>query len=125
MLEVADIFRAHGAAWRKANAGQARVWLSSREADLLPVAYFHVVFTLPAAIAKPRIILRYELTVHEWAAIKPFLPTKSRGVPLVNDGRVLNGIFWVLRSGAPWRNRVHYLYNRFVRWRRGASGAGL
>ena len=90
-LEVADIFRDHGAAWRSANAGHvsldqlkvmtaiercencahtviaynscrnrhcpkcqgaaAREWLAEREAELLPVPYFHVVFTLPAAIA--------------------------------------------------------------------------
>ena len=102
-LEVADIFRAHGAAWRRANAGHvslgqlkvmsaiescrtaalgghvarcekcshtliaynscrnrhcpkcqgaaAREWLAMREAELLPVPYYHVVFTLPAAIA--------------------------------------------------------------------------
>jgi hypothetical protein len=102
-LEVADIFRGHGAAWRKANAGHvslgqlkvmsaiescrtaalgghvarcekcahtqiaynscrnrhcpkcqgaaAREWLAAREAELLPVPYYHVVFTLPAAIA--------------------------------------------------------------------------
>jgi hypothetical protein len=101
-LEVADIFRGHGPAWRKANAdqvslGQLRVmsaiescrtaalgghvarcekcahtviaynscrnrhcpkcqgaaakqWLAEREADLLPVPYYHVVFTLPAPI---------------------------------------------------------------------------
>ena len=48
--------------------------------------------------------MRYELTDHEWAAIKPMLPNKPRGVPRVNDRRVLNGIFWVLRSGAPWRD---------------------
>ena len=48
--------------------------------------------------------MRYELTDYEWAAIKPFLPNKLRGVPRVNDRRVLNGIFWVLRSGAPWRD---------------------
>jgi transposase len=68
--------------------------------------------------------MRYELTDFEWAAIKPFLPNKPRGVPRVNDRRVLNGIFWVLRSGAPWRDLpVSYgprttCYNRFVRWRR-------
>ena len=102
-LEVADIFRGHGAAWRRANAGHlslgqlkvmsaieqcrtaalgghvaacercdhvqiaynscrnrhcpkcqasaAEAWLAARRADLLPVPYFHVVFTLPAAIA--------------------------------------------------------------------------
>lgn len=42
----------------------------------------------------------------------------------VNDRRVLNGIFWVLRSGAPWRDLFEMFgpyitcYNRFVRWRR-------
>ena len=48
---------------------------------------------------EPR-IMRYELTDHEWSAIKPMLPNKVRGVPRVNDRRVLNAIFWVLRSGA-------------------------
>ncbi len=102
-LEVADIFRDHGAAWRSANAGHvslgqlkvmsaiercrtaalgghvercqrcshtviaynscrnrhcpkcqgaaAREWLAEREAELLPVPYYHVVFSLPAQIA--------------------------------------------------------------------------
>jgi hypothetical protein len=102
-LEVADIFRAHGPAWRRARAGHlslgqlkvmsaiercrtaalgghvarcgdcghihvaynscrnrhcpkcqgaaARDWLAARQAELLPVAYYHVVFTLPAPIA--------------------------------------------------------------------------
>ena len=48
--------------------------------------------------------MRYELTDNEWTAIRPMLPNKPRGVPRVNDRRVLNGIFWVLRSGAPWRD---------------------
>ena len=46
-------------------------------------------------------IIRHKLTDFEWAAIRPFLPNKPRGVPRVNDRRVLNGIFWILRSGAP------------------------
>jgi len=68
--------------------------------------------------------MRYELTDPEWAAIRPMLPNKPRGVPRVNDRRVLNGIFWVLRSGAPWRDLPDSFgpyttcYNRFVRWRR-------
>jgi hypothetical protein len=45
--------------------------------------------------------MRYELTDYEWTAIKPMLPNKPRGVARVNDRRVLNGIFWVLWSGAP------------------------
>ena len=35
----------------KCQAGAAREWLEARAADLLPVAYFHVVFTLPAPVA--------------------------------------------------------------------------
>jgi hypothetical protein len=35
----------------KCQAAAARTWLEAREADLLPVGYFHVVFTLPAEIA--------------------------------------------------------------------------
>lgn len=68
--------------------------------------------------------MRYELTDNEWSAIKPMLPNKPRGVPRVNDRRALNGIFWVLRSGTPWRDLPvdfgPYMtcYNRFVRRRR-------
>ena len=40
-----------------------------------------------------RRIMRYELTDFEWTAIRPVLPNKSRGVPRVNDRRVLNGNF--------------------------------
>jgi hypothetical protein len=42
--------------------------------------------------------MRYELSDYEWTAIKPMLPNKPRGVRRVNDHRVLNGIFWVLRQ---------------------------
>jgi transposase len=64
--------------------------------------------------------MRYELTDYEWAAIRPMLPNKARGVRRVDDRRVLNGICWVLRSGAPWRDLpVCYdpcttCYDRFV-----------
>ena len=75
--------------------------------------------------------MRYELTDNEWSAIKPMLPNKPRGVPRVNDRRVLNGIFWVFRSGAPWRDLPDNFgpyttcYNRFVRWRRAGVWAKL
>jgi transposase len=68
--------------------------------------------------------MRYELTDFEWSAIRLMLPNKPHGVPRVDDRRVLNGIFWVLRSGAPWRDLPGSFgpyttcYNRFVRWRR-------
>ena len=47
---------------------------------------------------------RYDLTEFEWLVIAPFLPNKPRGVPSVDDRRVLNGIFLTLRSGSPWRD---------------------
>jgi transposase len=56
--------------------------------------------------------MRYELIDREWAAIRPMLPNN------------LVGIFWVLRSGVPWRylpkefGPYTTCYNRFVRWRR-------
>jgi len=68
--------------------------------------------------------MRYELSDCEWSVIKPMLPNKPRGIPRVDDRLVLNGIFWVLRSGAPWRDLPDIYgprttcYNRFVRWRR-------
>lgn len=43
---------------------------------------------------------RFDLTDFEWPMIQPLLPTKVRGVPPVDDRRVLNGNFWRLRS---WR----------------------
>jgi transposase len=67
---------------------------------------------------------RYDLTDFEWRVIAPLLPNKPRGVPRVDDRRVLNGIFWVLRSGAPWRDLPERYgprttcYNRFARWRK-------
>jgi transposase len=67
----------------------------------------------------------YELTDFEWGVIAPLLPNKPRGVPRVDDRRVLNGIFWVLRAGAPWRalprefgRYTTCCYNRFVRRRK-------
>ena len=68
--------------------------------------------------------MRYELSDCEWKVIRPMLPKKTRGIPRVDDRRILNGIFWVLRSGARWRDLPESYgphttcYNRFVRWRR-------
>jgi len=44
---------------------------------------------------------RYELSDFEWSVILPVLPNKTRGKPRVDDRRVLNCIFWVLRAGVP------------------------
>ena len=68
--------------------------------------------------------MRYELSDNAWRAIQVMPPNKPRGVARVDDRRVLNGIFWVLRSGAPWRDLPDVYgphttcYNRFVRWQR-------
>lgn len=65
---------------------------------------------------------RYELTDGEWSIIEPLLPNKPRGVARVDDRRVINGIFYVLRTGTPWRDLPSRygphttVYNRYNRW---------
>jgi transposase len=67
---------------------------------------------------------RYELTDFEWLIIEPLLPNKPRGVPRADDRRVLNGIYWRLRTGSRWADIPERYgpsttcYNRFVRWRK-------
>lgn len=68
------------------------------------------------------IMARFDLTDFEWGLIQPLLPNKPRGMARVDDRRVLNGIFWVLRTGSPWRDLPERygphttIYNRFNRW---------
>jgi len=65
---------------------------------------------------------RFDLTDFEWSLIAPLLPNKPRGVPRQDDRRVLNGIFYILRAGSPWRDLPERYgpyttaYNRFNRW---------
>ncbi|QGM44551.1 IS5 family transposase [Methylocystis heyeri] len=67
---------------------------------------------------------RYELSDFEWSIIAPLLPNKPRGVARADDRKVLNGIYWRLRTGSPWADiperygPATTCYNRFVRWRR-------
>lgn len=68
---------------------------------------------------------RFDLSEAEWAIIEPLLPGadgKRIGRPRQDDRRVLNAIFFVLRSGTPWRDLPERCgppttaYNRFNRW---------
>ena len=60
----------------------------------------------------------------QFARIQPLLPNKVRGVPRVDDRRVISGIIHVIRNGLRWRDAPSEygphktLYNRFVRWSR-------
>ena len=67
------------------------------------------------------------LTDDQFGRLQPLLPNKSRGVPRVDDCRVISGIIHVIRNGLRWRDAPAVygphktLYNRFVRW----SAAGV
>lgn len=59
----------------------------------------------------------------QWSRIAPLLPTDTRGMPRVDDRRVLSGIVHALQSGGRWGDCPEQvygpkktLYNRFVRW---------
>lgn len=62
------------------------------------------------------------LSDEQFTRLAPLLPTDTRGVPRVDDRRVISGIVQVLRSGARWVDASPVygprktLYNRFVRW---------
>ncbi len=62
------------------------------------------------------------LSDEQLARLQPLLPNKPRGVPRVDDRRVISGIIHVIRHGLMWRDAPSVygphktLYNRFVRW---------
>ncbi|SIO43285.1 transposase, IS5 family [Singulisphaera sp. GP187] len=71
---------------------------------------------------------RYELTDQQWARIEPLLPHRTHhgnlGHPFNDHRPILNGILWILHTGAPWRDLPERygpwetVYYRFNRWRR-------
>lgn len=67
---------------------------------------------------------RYELTDEQWNVIEPLLPRATTGRPLLAPRTMLNAMFWVLRSGAPWRDLPERfgpwetVYYHFNSWRR-------
>jgi len=65
------------------------------------------------------------MTNNEWERVKGLLPperTGKPGKPSSDNRTALNGILWVVRSGAPWRDLPERygswstLYDRFARW---------
>lgn len=66
--------------------------------------------------------MRFDLSDREWEIIAPLLPPTRQGGERADDRRVLNGIFYVLRTGIPWDDvPSRYgppttIYNRFRRW---------
>lgn len=65
---------------------------------------------------------RFDLDDKEWSLIEPLLPQGLRGARRTDDRRILNGIFYVLRTGCPWRDLPERYgpyttcYNRYNRW---------
>ncbi|MCF3935299.1 IS5 family transposase [Acuticoccus sp. M5D2P5] len=65
---------------------------------------------------------RYDLSEVEWSIIEPLLPPSLPGKQRVDDRCILTGIFWILRTGSPWRDLparyapARTVYNRFNRW---------
>jgi transposase len=64
-------------------------------------------------------VTRYELTDRQWQRLEPLLPPERppTGRPNHHHRTILNGILWVLRTGAPWRD----LPERYGPWRTVAS----
>jgi transposase len=69
---------------------------------------------------------RYDLTDEEFALLEPFLPPErsgKAGKPFRSHREILDGIFWVLSSGAAWRDLPERygpwstVYDRFRHWR--------
>ena len=62
------------------------------------------------------------LSEAQFDRLRPLLPNKVRGVPRVDDRKVISGIIHVIRCGLMWRDAPacygphKTLYNRFVRW---------
>src|ERR1700687_5028610 len=67
--------------------------------------------------------MRFDLSDDEWALLEPLMP-KSRMSARADDRKIMNAIFYVLRTGMPWRDLPERygpyttVYNRFNRWSR-------
>jgi transposase len=67
--------------------------------------------------------MRFDLSEEEWAVLQPLMP-KARQSARPDDRKIMNAIFYVLRTGIPWRDLPERYgpytsaYNRFNRWSR-------
>ena len=67
--------------------------------------------------------MRFDLSDDEWALLEPLMP-RSRKSARADDRKIMNAIFYVLRTGMPWRDLPERYgpyttaYNRFNRWSR-------
>jgi len=69
---------------------------------------------------------RGDLTDNQWERLRPLLPPEkpATGRPNHDHRQVINGILWIDRTGAPWRDlpecygRWQTVYSRFRRWRK-------
>lgn len=76
---------------------------------------------------------RHELTDEQWAAVQPLLPkrTATTGRTPSDPRLMLNGIFWILGTGAPWRDLPERfgpwqtVYDHFRKWRKSGVFATL
>jgi transposase len=66
---------------------------------------------------------RGDLTDQEWRILDLLLPDRGeRGPPIPDKRRTVNGVLWVLRTGAPWRDlperygNWNSVFVRFTRW---------
>src|SRR6266702_460714 len=75
--------------------------------------------------------MRYDLTDFEWSVIEPLLPMDRRGPKPKNNRQIINGMFYVLRAGSPWRDLPERygpyttVYNRYNRWAKAACGRAI
>jgi Putative transposase of IS4/5 family (DUF4096) len=102
--------------WRRRHQARAQRDHVARRAARQP---------LPAALPTPTVLAgTAPLTDQLWQQVTRLLPPQKppRGRPALDHRRLLEGLLWVMRTGAPWREipaaygSWHTLYSRYRRW---------
>jgi transposase len=77
---------------------------------------------LQNGVGVARAMKRHELSDEQWALVEPLLPQAKTGRKPRDRRQILNAIFWILHTGAPWRDLPERFppwktaYNTFSRW---------